>query len=126
MDHKVYVYNLQNFNLKFTYDHSSSFILAFDFSLDNTIIQCDSGDNERFYFETEDGSSISSSTTMDCQFYDSTCMFSWDLQRIWTESSSNIPSCTHRSHDSRFLAVGFNDGSIKLYNPDSSKVSPVF
>mmetsp|Transcript_20183 Transcript_20183/g.18324 ORF Transcript_20183/g.18324 Transcript_20183/m.18324 type:complete len:1166 (+) Transcript_20183:2-3499(+) len=129
MDHKIYLYNRENFRLRGTCDRNNSYIRSIDFSSDSKYLQSDSGDYEHLFFECEDGQHISSSSQLrDIVWSDWTCIYGWPVQGIWP-TYENIekgldldPNCVHRSLDGTLLAVGYSKGGIKLYKyPCTSK-----
>jgi hypothetical protein len=59
MDHKIYIYSLDNYRLRGLCEKHNSYIRNFDFSVDGKFIQSDSGDYEHLYFEATDGAHYS-------------------------------------------------------------------
>ena len=81
MDHKIYIYNRENFRPKGVCDRHNSYIKNFDFSEDGVYIQSDSGDFEHLYFEAEDGEYFSAGSQLkDIRWSDWSCTFGWPVQ----------------------------------------------
>ena len=81
MDHKIYIYNRENFRLKGTCDRNNSHVKTIDYSEDGSYLQCDAGDYEHLYFEAEDGEYVSSASLLrDIKWADWSCIFGWPVQ----------------------------------------------
>jgi microtubule-associated protein-like 6 len=123
MDHKIYIYHRESFRLKGTCDRHNSFIKTFDFSVDSTYIQSDSGDFEHLYFEAEDGEHFAAGSQLkDIQWADWTCSYGWPVQGVWPyfddidKKKAYEPSSVHRSYDETAVAVGDQGGFVKLFS----------
>ena len=123
MDHKIYIYNRENYRLKGTCDRHNSHVNTFDFSEDSVYIQSDSGDYEHLYFEAEDGEYFASGSQLkDISWPDWTCSYGWPVQGIWPffddvdKGLDFEPVSAHRSPDENYMAVGDQGGGVKLFN----------
>lgn len=84
MDHKIYIYNRDNYRLKGSCDRHNSHVQTFDYSIDSVYIQSDSGDYEHLYFESEDGQYFSAGSRLkDIQWHEWTCTYGWPVQGIF-------------------------------------------
>eukprot|EP01041_Mallomonas_annulata_P001147 gene1147-2216_t len=122
MDHKIYLYNRENYRLRGTCSRHNSFVRGFDFSADGEYLQSDAGDYEHLYFESLDGEHFAAGSQLrDVEWADWTCCFGWPVQGAWprmedvARGTAVEPSCVHRSSDNKLLAVGYLDGTIKLF-----------
>jgi len=122
MDHKIYIYNRDNFRLRGTCSRHNNYVRGFDFSADGLYIQSDSGDFEHLYFEAVDGEFFSAGSQLrDVEWAEWSCVFGWPVQGVWpkledvAKELAHEPACMHRSASKKLLAVGFPDGTLKIY-----------
>lgn len=123
MDHKIYIYNRENFRLKGTCSRHNSSINTFDFSEDSEYIQSDSADFEHLYFEAQDGEHFSSGSQLkDLRWSDWTCLFGWPVQGLWpsmedvAQKGVPEPTCVHRSRGQGLLVSGDQHGHVQISN----------
>lgn len=113
MDHKIYLYDRESFQLKGTCDRHNSQIQNFDFSSDGSFIQSDASDYEHLYFEAQDGKAFPQGSQLcDIAWHEWTCTYGWPVQGVWPKISSIAdgaeklsadPSTVDRSVDSRYF-----------------------
>jgi WD40 repeat protein len=80
VDNKIYIYNRDRMRLKGTCSKHNGAIREFDYSVDGRYIQSDSADNEKLFFEAEDGEYFTGSAFLkDTHWVHGTSVFGWHV-----------------------------------------------
>jgi len=124
MDKKIYIYennNASQHRLRFVIDNHNSRITSLDFSHDSYLLQSSSVGHEQLYHNTDDGDRLlipSQIKNTIWPTYSST--YGWNVQGIWPSvqdsTKQDSPICAQCSYDKSLLAVGTDNGEIKLFN----------
>lgn len=138
-DHKVYLYDAKQNVLRAKCDKHNDAVLAADFSSDGAFLQSDSADYEHLYYSTSDGSYYKIPSQLKNVKWDTwTNKMGWPVQGCWPKLTSGRkreelfaaaalegkvgvaavspePTAVHRSKAHDMLAVGYQDGAVKIF-----------
>jgi len=108
--------------------------IALDFSEDGAYVQCDGGAGkgyEHLYFSGGDGIPFTlPSQLKNVKWATWTCRLGWPMLGAWPMTSGidrdvTEPTCTDRSKNRELIAVGYEDGRIKVFRyPCLVKTAP--
>jgi echinoderm microtubule-associated protein-like 6 len=116
-DSNIYLLETKNYNIQSILRGHQGGVVSVDWSKCNTTLQTCSRGSELFYWNMETREQILvPSTTRDCNWFTWTSLYGWPVQGIWPEHyKANVINCVDRSPDQRYLAIGDDFNTIKLY-----------
>jgi len=138
-DQKVYLYDAKQNVLRAKCDKHNDAVTAVDFTTDGAYLQSDSVDSEHLYYSTSDGAYYKIPSQLKNVKWDTwTCKMGWPVQGCWPKITSGKkreelfaaaaeegkvgiaavspePTTVHRSKAQDMLAVGYQDGAVKIF-----------
>lgn len=116
----VYLYAAESLKGLFRLKGHSSFITNIDWSEDSAYLRTVSGAYELLYWDSASGKRLTHSVDT---AWASQGRFGWNTEPLWKEIvDGSFVNCLDRSKDREYLAVGEDDGCVRIYrNPVAYK-----